>query len=103
MTRSKKSLKKAKSQTISVKVLNPGPEGVAVIHPNSNLPKGEFCVDADQVRRLYYKVLGIKMFDERPLTEIVATARGQVSVDVPEDILRVEAIMCTKKRRKASK
>ena len=84
----------ARSRTISVRVIKPGPSGVAVLHGD----KWELCIDADQVRRLYYAVLGLKIGDDRPLEQIVSSSKGKIDIDFPEDILRVEHVLKGKKK-----
>ena len=73
---------------IFVKLINPGAEGMAVIRVDGV----ELRLPADDVRHLYYKVLGLKGEYNKTIKEIVdsVTLASRVDIDVPEDILRAE-------------
>lgn len=77
------------SVKIPVKIIKPGPNGIAILHHKN----WQISINADEIRRLYYKVLGIQIGDDRSLIEIVESAQGMVDVDVPEDILRAEHVL----------
>ena len=67
---------------------NPGVDGYVLMRTKSRLIK----LKADDVRRLYYAVLGIKMLDgslKEYVNAPVSNPQG-LTVDVPEDVLRVE-------------
>jgi len=62
-----------------------------------------FPLDVEDVRRLYYGVLGIKMPPTTIKQEVAEqTITGHISVDVPEDILKVEKVIKAIEEKKAN-
>jgi len=71
-------------------------EGEAIVYTAQDF----IVLNTEDVRRLYYAVLGIQMPDTTIKEQITnQRATSTISVDVPEDILLVEKIIDEMKKR----